>query len=315
MLKFGAVNIDVSHPKMFADVLSKGERGRYTAVYNDGFRGDDEVKAFAEKFNLKICKTLDELVDSVDIGFIHGCNWDKHMAYAEHFIKKNKPVFIDKPMVGNMQECRKLIELVKNGAPIIGTSALRYCDEVVKVRKTMEEQNTRAIHVDVTVGVDDFNYAIHAVEEICGIINDIPVSCQHISAAKVDEETCDTFLIKFKNGATACYHSLLKKFAMFNTIVLTANPEYNTDFCFEVDNDQIYRAMLDVVCDYLEGKENILASMEEMVDAIKIMIAGKASKENGGIEVSLDSLLLEKTSYDGNEFEKNYSATAKKIYL
>ncbi len=315
MLKFGAVNIDVSHPKMFAEELMKGERGRYTAVYNDGFRGDDEVKAFAEKFSLKICQTLDELVDSVDIGFIHGCNWDKHMGYAEHFIKKNKPVFIDKPMVGNMEECRKLIELAQKGVPVIGTSALRYCDEAVRVRRTMEEQKTRAIHVDVTVGVDEFNYAIHAVEEICAIVNDKPISCRHISAAEVDGEVCDTFLIKFKNSATACYHSLLKKFAMFNTIVLTANPEYNTDFCFEVDNSKIYRAMLDVVCDYLEGKENILGTMEEMVDAIKIMIAGKASKENGGIEVAFDNPLMETTSYDGYEFEKNYSASAKKIYL
>lgn len=315
MIKFGAVNIDVSHPKMFAEELMKGERGRYTAVYNDGFREEDEVKAFAEKFNLKICKTLDELVDSVDIGFIHGCNWDKHMEYANHFIKKGKTVFIDKPVVGNIEECEKLLELCRNGADIIGTSALRYCDEVLNVKKIMKEQNTHAIHVDVTVGVDEFNYAIHAVEEICGIIDEKPVSCQHVSEAKVDEEVCDTFLIKFKNGATACYHSLLNKFAMFNTIVLTANPEYNTDFCFEVDNGQIYRAMLDVVCDYMEGKENIIADMEEMVDAVKIMLAGKASKENGGIEVRLDDELLKKTCFDGNVFEKNYAAKANKIYL
>lgn len=315
MLKFGAVNIDVSHPKMFAEVLEKGERGRYVAVYNDGFRERDEVEAFAKRFNLKICDSLDELADMVDIGFVHGCNWDRHMEYAEHFIKKNKPVFIDKPIVGNMRECRALIELAAQGAPIIGTSALRYCDEVIRVKEKMAEQGTHAIHVDVSVGVDEFNYAIHAVEEICAIVGEAPVSCQYIATAKVDGEECDSFMIRFKNGATAMYHSLLHKFAMFNTIVLTANGEYDTDFCFEVDNSQIYRAMLDVVCDYLEGGEHILASMEEMIDAVKIMLAGKASKENGGIEVGTDSPLLEQVSFDGNEFEKNYSKTAKKIYL
>ena len=49
MIKIGLVNIDVSHPKMFSRYLAKGNRMRYAAVYNDGFRGEDEVNAFVEK--------------------------------------------------------------------------------------------------------------------------------------------------------------------------------------------------------------------------------------------------------------------------
>ena len=58
MIKFGAINIDTSHPKSFSQYFETvEERGKYVAVYNDGFRGDDELLSFAEKRGLKICKT------------------------------------------------------------------------------------------------------------------------------------------------------------------------------------------------------------------------------------------------------------------
>ena len=46
MIRIGVVNIDVSHPKAFSEYLKKGNRARYVAVYNEGFRGDDEVEGF-----------------------------------------------------------------------------------------------------------------------------------------------------------------------------------------------------------------------------------------------------------------------------
>ena len=61
MIKIGVVNIDVSHPLMFSTVLNQGERARYVAVFNEGFRGDDEVKSFVKKQGLdKIFHSVEE---------------------------------------------------------------------------------------------------------------------------------------------------------------------------------------------------------------------------------------------------------------
>ena len=108
MLKFGAITIDTSHPKSFTKKLAEGERGRYVAVFNDGFRGEDEVNAFAGFNNLKVCSSVEELADMVDIGLVHSCNWDKHMSYIDAFAKRGKPIFIDKPLVGNLADIKKL---------------------------------------------------------------------------------------------------------------------------------------------------------------------------------------------------------------
>lgn len=315
MIKIGAVNIDVSHPKAFAEILHDSPRARYVAVFNDGFRERDEVEGFKKTENLKICETVDELAEMVDIGFIHSCDWDKHLDYAEAFIKRNKPVFIDKPIVGNMKDVERMRALCADGAEIIGTSALRYCEEVVNVNEKLNEIGAKALHTVVTVGVDEFSYAIHAVEEICAIHKAKPVSCQFVGEGKVDNVSSKNYFIRFNDGSTAQYISMQGKFMIFNTIVVSSAPNPRTDFCFEVNNGKFYEAMLNKVCDYLEGDKTALATSEEMLDSVMIMLAGKVSEEKGGKEVSLDSPLLYEVSFDGHLYADAYGKRQGKIYI
>ena len=148
----------------------------------DGFRTSHEI----QKIEAWDYKDLEEMVDKVDVGFVQSCNWDKHLSYAQPFIDRNKPVFIDKPIVGNLKDCRSLIELSKKGANILGTSALRYCDEVTRVQKALKEKELVPLHLDITVGVDEFNYAIHAIEAMTAIITAPPESARYISTATVN---------------------------------------------------------------------------------------------------------------------------------
>jgi hypothetical protein len=55
MIRVGTVNIDTSHPIAFAELFLKDGRAKYTAVYNDGFRTDDEVKNFIKLVVLVLC--------------------------------------------------------------------------------------------------------------------------------------------------------------------------------------------------------------------------------------------------------------------
>lgn len=84
MFRIGTVNIDTSHAPSFAEILQKGDVARYTCVYNDGFRTDEEVDAFITRFGLeKRYTSLEEMAGNVDIAFIQGCDWDRHLALAE----------------------------------------------------------------------------------------------------------------------------------------------------------------------------------------------------------------------------------------
>ena len=53
----------------------------------------------------------------------------------------------------------------------------------------------------------------------------------------------------------------------------------------------------------------------KQVDGIKVLLAGKVSKENDGEEISLDDKRLYEVAYDGNAYYDAYSKKARKIYL
>lgn len=313
MLKFGAITIDTSHPMAFAEYLANGDRARYTAIYNDGFRGDDEVEAFAKHHGLTICKTVDELADLVDIGMVHSCNWDKHMSYIDAFAKRGKPVFIDKPLVGNLADCKKLQALVDSGVKVLGTSALRYCYEVDRVRSKLAETDNKILHINLTVGVDEFNYAIHAYEFVCALLDDHPVSCRYIGTSTSDKFPCDIYFLRFKGGATAVISGVLGRYAGFHTSILAGNGAGDT--CFSVDTSKLYEAMLNEVFNELEGKENKLAPMAELLIPIKAALACKASKLAGGKEMTLADEDIAGVCFDGYAFEATYGANSPKSYL
>lgn len=311
MIKIGVVNIDVSHPKAFAEYLMKGNRARYTAVYNDGFRGDDEVEAFIRKYNLeRRCSTVEELAEIVDIGFVQGCNWDKHLQYAMPFIERNKPVFIDKPIVGKIADVKKLEELAAKGAVILGSSSIRYAEEIVKFASMPEEERGKIVNVFGTCGVDEFNYGIHIVEGIGGLIPSNAISCRFVGRGEVDGKKCETFFIRYENGCTAIYNTLHGTWSQNEVVVMTTKDTYQ----FRITSD-VYAALLDRICDYMETGRNTLAPVHKLTESIRIMLAGRISRENNGIEAKLTDIPDDDPGFDGYEFEKKYAAAASKIYL
>ena len=305
MYRIGTVNIDTSHAPAFAEIFLQGDTARYTAIYNDGFRTDEEVDAFMQKFGVTERYTdLAEMAKNVDIAFIQSCNWDRHIELSMPFIEAGVPVFIDKPLVGNLKDCLTLEKLAAEGKVILGTSAMRYTYERDSFFAVPDEQRGNIIHVSTMVGVDEFNYAIHSIESILGFLKgDHAVSCRYIGGGLVGEVPTDSYYVRFASGATACYHICLKGWQPSTALVMTDK----TSFAYKLDVNKLYEAMLKHVCAWLEGKPNDLVSTEDMTMGVKIMLAGKKSKENGGAEVALTDLRETDVGFDGYAFETFYA--------
>lgn len=314
MYRIGVVNLDVSHPKAFSEYLNKGDRARYTAVYNDGFRGDDEVEAFMKANGMeKRYDSVAEMAENVDIGFVQGCNWDKHLEYAKAFIRAGKPVFIDKPIVGCLRDCRELEMLAKEGAVIYGSSSLRYANEVASFAAIPAEERGEIVHITATVGVDEFNYAIHAVETIMGLVGTEvrAESVAYVGRTGWEGAACDSYFVRFQNGVSADYHIYLNGWQASTMTVITTKKTVSTI----VDAGVAYGAMLDNICDALDGKEGTIAPVESLTESIKIMLAGRASRLKNGVPVRICELTEEDPGFDGDVFEIGYAAAAKKLYL
>lgn len=311
MIRIGAINIDTSHPMAFGETLSEIGRAKYVAVYNDSFRDDEEVDGFIKRFNLeKRCKTLDELADICDIGFIHSCNWDDHLRLAEPFFKKGKPVFIDKPIVGSIKDCNIIEELNKEGKIILGSSSARYCYEIQDYLKRTIEERGETIQVFGTSGVDEFNYGIHIVEAGGGILGTGAEWVKYMGKAFAGSNICDSFYVQYKNGTSLIYNTLSGIWQPFTVTIMTTKTTHQ----FTIDSNKLYKALLEQILNYMEGKPNLLVKPSVLIESVRIMLAGKSSKLTNGKAVELSSLTENSPSYDGNLFYAGYKKNAQKLY-
>lgn len=311
MIRIGIVNIDVSHPLAFSQILNQEDRARYVAVYNDSFRSDEEVEAFIRKRGLECrCETVEELAEKCDIGFIQGCNWDKHLDYVEPFMKLGKPVFIDKPMVGSMKEIRRLEALMQQGLKVVGSSSLRYADELTAFLAIPEAERGKVLNIMGTCGVDEFNYGIHVVESIGALVQK-PVSVRFDGVGEVDSKRAESYTVLFENGVTATYLTVTGVWLPCNFLVTTTKGVHS--IC--VDTGKVYKALLDRICDQMEKGESTLSPISDILDSVKIMLAGRLSRERGGETVRIDEIPEDDPGYDGDAFERSYAASAAPIYL
>jgi predicted dehydrogenase len=312
MIKIGVVNIDTSHPRAFSEYLKKENRAKYTAIFNNGFRGDDEVEAFMESNDIATrCKSIDELVDDVDIGFIQDCNWDKHLNHAIPFLNKNKPVFIDKPIVGNLKDCLMLEQLSEKGKIILGSSSVRYSYEIVDFLARPEEDRGKIMNIYGTAGVDEFNYAIHIVEAISEIAGAPADTARFVGRSQAEGKVCETFFVEYQNGVTATYNTFHGVWMPFELVIMTTKGTFQ----FRIDTSKIYGALLDRVCDYMETGKNTLAPVSDITDSIRIMLAARISREKEGITVPIEKIPYDDPGYDGYKFEKEYAEKAAVIYV
>lgn len=303
MIRIGCVNIDTSHPGSFAQKMKEMNRGKYAVVYNDGFRTDEEVEVFIKENGLeRRCRTIEELVDMVDIGFVHDCNWDKHIQQARAFIKAGKPVFIDKPICGNLKDCNKLESLVNDGAKILGSSSVRYSDEFEEIKKKIAENNEEIICVYGTAGVDEFNYGVHIMEGIHGLLGPGVDSVKYIGTAVKDEKPVEQYYVTWSNGIKVIYQVQTGVWQPFDVIVTTNKTIHH----FRVDTSNVYKNLLDRIYDFME-KDIPPANITDLTETVKIYLAGKSSRENKGEEIKLADLKLDDPGFDGDAFEKEYA--------
>lgn len=311
MIRIGVINIDVSHPLAFSQILLEGERARYTAVYNDGFRSDEEVEAFIRKRKLICrCNTVDELAEMSDVGFIQGCNWDKHLDYVEPFMKRGKPVFIDKPMVGCMKDIHRLEKLMADGLQVLGSSSMRYADEIIEFLKIPVQERGEIINIMGTCGVDEFNYGIHVVEAIGAMVQN-PISVRFDGAGSKNGKHTESFTVTFADNTTATYITVDGVWLPCSFLVTTTK----SVFTINIDSGKVYHGMLKRICDQLEYGHSDLSPVADILDSIKIMLAGKLSRERNGEVIRIDEIPEDASGYDGYLFEKGYRAAAAPIYL
>jgi predicted dehydrogenase len=297
MIRIGLVDLDTSHPQAFLRILRTIPGVEVTALwdghdvwpegYDAAFARDNAVPT--------VCSRLEERPDHVDAAMIHGTNWDAHIDRALVFMKAKKPVLIDKPIVGSVADCDRLLDLqAKFGTLVYGGSSLRYAREVTAMRTAVGPRADLLSVVAAGPG-DFFSYGIHTTEMLQGLVGTGIRSVQLIA-----HHGAPVFAVTFDDGFVAMMHLQLP-FHEWSLGAFTAQGLRSSTVAI----DGLYEPFLHNFVALLKG-EQVEYTLAGPVEAVRVHLAARIAIDKGG-EVRLDSIPAD-PGFDGRAFAQEYAA-------
>ena len=193
MIKIGLIGTQSMHAWSFAQVCNLPDSDgnypfpdtRVTAVY--GVDDTQEHLAMTlEKGNIPFkATTFEEMFQYCNAFMVLQRRGSEHLKYAAEIIRRGYPVFIDKPVCCSTDDVKELQSLaLEHNAVICGGSGLKYCKQVVSLKRQMEEAAPGEItgatishSADMESPYDGiFFYLPHAVEVMLELFGYNPVS-------------------------------------------------------------------------------------------------------------------------------------------
>ena len=301
MLRIGLVDLDTSHPQAFTKILRTIPGVEVTALWDgrDVWPGGYD-RRFASENNIPlVCSALEEMPDHVDAAMIHGTNWDTHIGKALVFMKAKKPVLIDKPVVGSVRDCDRLMNMrEKYGTAVFGGSSLRYAAEITALRDAVRARDDLVSVVASGPG-DFFSYGIHTTEMLQGFAGAGIRTVKGVTRAGTPVLT-----VEFGNGLAATLY-LQMGFHEWSLCAYTTSGLRTAI----VNTERLYEPFLRNFVTLLCGG-SVGFDLAAPLEAVRVHIAAKIALEKG-TEVSLDDLPPD-AGFNGRAFAAEYAAAKRR---
>ena len=144
MFKIGFIDyfLDEWHANQYPGWIEKATQGemKVTHAYGmiDSPRGGLTTDQWCEKFGVKKCDTIDEIIAACDgLIVLSPDNAEMHLTLCEKPLKSKKPVYVDKTFAPDEETAKKIFAFAEeSGTPCYSTSALRYATEYTELDKS-----------------------------------------------------------------------------------------------------------------------------------------------------------------------------------
>lgn len=149
-LKIGVIGMDTSHVTAFTKLLNDTTvpdhvpGGKVVAAFKSSSadipssigRVEEYATVMQRDFGVKFVQTIEELCHEVDCVLLLSVDGRPHLAQARLVIAAKKRVFIDKPIGGTLRDAIEIFRVAKEaGVPVFSSSAYRYYDSMVELKK------------------------------------------------------------------------------------------------------------------------------------------------------------------------------------
>jgi predicted dehydrogenase len=298
-LKIGIIGTDTSHCIAFTEVINKTaspghiDGGRVVAFVKGGSAdipsSINRVEEYATKlekdFGLKPVPSIEELCQQVDCVMIESVDGRPHLEQARAVIAAKKPVFIDKPLAGTLRDAIEIARLAKEaGVPVFSSSAYRYYDSMVELKK----MNVGGIRSAISYGPspieehhpDLFWYGVHPTEALFEVLG---TGCETVTRT----HTPDTDIVTgtWSGGRIGVVHALRTKPTPHKVTVFGAN-----GFAEQKSASDSYAPLVaEIIRFFQTGKAPV--SIDETVESLAFMEAADESKRQGGKIIKISEVM------------------------
>jgi predicted dehydrogenase len=293
----GIIGLDTSHAIAFTKLLNDSSAKdhvtgcRIVAAYPKGSPDiesstsrvagyTDEVK----KSDVEIVDSIDALIEKVDVVFLETNDGRPHLEQVLPVLRARKPVFIDKPIAGSLADTVAIFDAAAYfKVPVFSSSSLRYSEGA---------QSLRTGKIGEIIGCDAYSpcalekthpdlfwYGIHGVESLFTVMG---VGCEQVTRASTPDT--DVAAGVWKGGRIGTFRGIRANSAGYG------GTAFGKTGIAQIGPDGGYRPLLVEIVKFFEtGVAPV--SAEETTEIYAFMEAADESKRQGGVPVTLASVL------------------------
>jgi len=239
----------------------------------------DPQKKWAERLATvcsipKVCDAFEDCARGVDAVVIVDDGSGTQADYAIPGLKRGLPTFIDKPLAMTGKRALEIVNIArKYDAPLMSASSLRYVPDVLKLIEEVKSFGNIPV-ATASCGNELVYYGIHALETAYAVLGAGAVSCLNVG-----QPGRNIVRVRFRDGR--------------DLVLLVGESEYmQAGFqisvygqkgwrCVNPDLTDLYLYLLQQFLDMVTSGRKFVVPLDEMVEVIAVLEAGKRSLAEG----------------------------------
>jgi predicted dehydrogenase len=238
-----------------------------------------------DKYDMEIVDSIEELCQKVDGVLLESVDGRPHLKQAKPVIAAKKPLFIDKPMAGNLADVLEIFRLAnENNVPCWSSSSLRYAPAIVEMKETDTVGQVLGCDVFSPCSLEEHHpdlywYGVHGVEMLFTVMG---TGCETVR--RVQTKDCEFVVGIWKGGRVGTYRGIRTGKSAYGVTIL------GTKAIVQSDKYGGYEPLVDEIIKFFKtGK--VPVPQEETIEIFAFMSAADESKVKGGAAVSIPEII------------------------
>ncbi|UCG57370.1 MAG: Gfo/Idh/MocA family oxidoreductase [Phycisphaerales bacterium] len=296
VFRIGMIGLDTSHVIAFTRLINDPDKGygcRVVVGYPGGSpdipssanRVEKYTAQLRDEFDVEIVDSIEELCRKVDGVLLESVDGRPHLEQVKPVIGAKKPVFIDKPMAGNLADVIEIFRLAKESdVPCWSSSSLRFGPGVIGMRNSKEVGDVLGCDAFSPCSLEEHHpdlywYGVHGVEILFTIMGP---GCATVR--RIQTKNTEFVAGVWKDGRIGTYRGLRAGKRDYGAIV------YGSKGIARSGGYEGYGHLVDRIVDFFKtGK--IPVPPEETIEIFAFMSAADESKAKDGAAVPLAEVI------------------------